>query len=85
MSTTVETVALLMDVFAERTGLTSSAPPRRYLWTDAFAVCSAALHHATGNGAGSGLPGLVDGAPVLGGHRPDVRAPAGSVDCRRLK
>lgn len=30
-----------MTGFAERTGLTSLArPPRRYLWTDAFAVCN---------------------------------------------
>jgi hypothetical protein len=29
-----------MMSFAERTGLTSDAPPRRYLWTDAFAVCN---------------------------------------------
>lgn len=30
---------LLMD-FADRTGLTSARTPRRYLWTDAFAVCT---------------------------------------------
>jgi hypothetical protein len=30
----------LMLSFAERTGLSSAAPPRRYLWTDAFAVCN---------------------------------------------
>ncbi|HVV84041.1 MAG TPA: hypothetical protein VHE35_13290 [Kofleriaceae bacterium] len=30
----------LMARFAERTGLTSPRPPRRYLWTDAFAVCN---------------------------------------------
>jgi hypothetical protein len=30
----------LMTGFAERTGLTSGQPPRRYLWTDAFAVCN---------------------------------------------
>jgi hypothetical protein len=30
----------LMAGFAERTGLTSDRPPRRYLWTDAFAVCN---------------------------------------------
>ena len=31
----------LMTEYAERTGLTSAAPsPRRYLWTDAFAVCN---------------------------------------------
>jgi hypothetical protein len=29
-----------MERFAERTGLTSTAPQRRYLWTDAFAVCN---------------------------------------------
>jgi len=30
----------LMLRFAERTGLTSKAPSKRYLWTDAFAVCN---------------------------------------------
>ena len=30
----------LMVEFAERTGLSSDAPPQRYLWTDAFAVCN---------------------------------------------
>lgn len=30
----------IMEEFAERTGLTSDAPPERYLWTDAFAVCN---------------------------------------------
>jgi hypothetical protein len=30
----------LMQAFAERTGLTGSRPQRRYLWTDAFAVCN---------------------------------------------
>ena len=30
----------LMHAFAERTGLIGDAPPRRYLWTDAFAVCN---------------------------------------------
>ena len=39
----------LMESFAERTGLTSDQPPRRYLWTDAFAVCNfLGLAHATG-------------------------------------
>jgi hypothetical protein len=32
--------AALMEDFAQRTGLTSEHPPRRYLWTDAFAVCN---------------------------------------------
>jgi hypothetical protein len=30
----------LMDGFATRTGLTGDTPERRYLWTDAFAVCN---------------------------------------------
>ena len=30
----------LMHAFAERTGLVGDAPPQRYLWTDAFAVCN---------------------------------------------
>ena len=30
----------LMIGFAERTGLTGATPIRRYLWTDAFAVCN---------------------------------------------
>jgi hypothetical protein len=30
----------LMDDFAVRTGLDSDRPARRYLWTDAFAVCN---------------------------------------------
>ena len=39
----------LMMAFAEDTGLTGSAPPRRYLWTDAFAVCNyLELHRQTG-------------------------------------
>mgnify|MGYP003572790179 CR=1 FL=1 len=34
-------IETIMTGFAERTGLTPSArPPRRYLWTDAFAVCN---------------------------------------------
>ena len=30
----------LMNNYAERTGLVSEQPRRRYLWTDAFAVCN---------------------------------------------
>ena len=36
----IEAAITLMHHFAERTGLTSQQPPRRYLWTDAFAVCN---------------------------------------------
>ncbi|WP_442498895.1 hypothetical protein [Methylobacter sp. sgz302048] len=39
----------LMTGFAERTGLSSERPQRRYLWTDAFAVCNfLGLSRATG-------------------------------------
>jgi len=34
------TPAELMASFADRTGLTGAKPQRRYLWTDAFAVCN---------------------------------------------
>jgi len=38
-----------MTDFAERTGITSGREPRRYLWTDAFAVCNLlGLARATG-------------------------------------
>jgi hypothetical protein len=36
----IEIATALMTGFAERTGLTSGRPKQRYLWTDAFAVCS---------------------------------------------
>ena len=40
---------VLMDRFAQRTGLTTDHPPKRYLWTDAFAVCNyLGLARATG-------------------------------------
>src|SRR5688572_12703299 len=39
----------LMTQFAERTGLSAERPPERYLWTDAFAVCTFfGLERATG-------------------------------------
>jgi len=41
MMSNISTIEALMTGFAERTGLTTtSRPPRRYLWTDAFAVCN---------------------------------------------
>jgi hypothetical protein len=43
----------LMEQFADRTGLTSSAAPVRYLWTDAFAVCN--FLGLAGRGADPGL------------------------------
>lgn len=40
----------LMNDFADATGLTTSMTPRRYLWTDAFAVCNfLALKDHTGD------------------------------------
>ncbi|MEJ2454073.1 MAG: hypothetical protein P8103_07945 [Candidatus Thiodiazotropha sp.] len=40
----------LMNNFAVRTGLDSDQPVRRYLWTDAFAVCNyLGLAHSTGD------------------------------------
>jgi len=45
----IEEAIALMNNFAERTGLTSGQLPRRYLWTDAFAVCNyIGLARATG-------------------------------------
>lgn len=57
----------LLTRFADRTGLTSSAPPRRYLWTDAFAVCT-----FLGLGETQFALALVDQVHrVLGQHRGD--------------
>lgn len=67
-------VPAIMEAFARSTGLTSDAAPRRYLWTDAFAVCNyLGLHEATGEARWRQLALLlveqVHG--VLGRHRPD--------------
>jgi hypothetical protein len=64
----------IMLAFAERTGLTSQRPERRYLWTDAFAVCNyLGLAQATGQAQYSELAlKLVDRVHhSLGKHRPD--------------
>ena len=43
--------AELMEGFAERTGMVGAGKPRRYLWTDAYAVGNfLGLHRATGEG-----------------------------------
>jgi hypothetical protein len=66
----------LMTRFAERTGLSGSAPRRRYLWTDAFAVCNFfGLADATGKTECRELGlRLVDQVHhELGRHRPDDR------------
>lgn len=70
----LERAAELMVAFADRTGLTSQHPPRRYLWTDAFAVCNfLALAQATGDEHHLELAlRLVDRVHhVLGRHRDD--------------
>ena len=64
----------LMDEFAEVTGLWGDKPARRYLWTDAFAVCNfLGLHRHSGEGRYLDLAlRLVDHVHhVLGRHRPD--------------
>jgi hypothetical protein len=63
----------LMDEFAVATGLEGDAPPRRYLWTDAFAVCNfLELHHELGRARDLELAyRLIDQVHhVLGRHRP---------------
>jgi hypothetical protein len=66
----------LMARFAERTGLSAPRPPRRYLWTDAFAVCTwLGLGRTTGESRHTELAlRLVDQVHhVLGRHRADDR------------
>jgi len=65
----------LMRRFAERTGV-STGGDRRYLWTDAFAVCNfLGLASLTGDALFTALARrLVDRVhEVLGHHRPDAR------------
>ena len=64
----------LMESFAQRTGLTSGQSPRRYLWTDAFAVCNyLGLARSTGERKYIELAvKLIDQVHhTLGRHRPD--------------
>ena len=64
----------LMKSYAQRTGLTSGQLPRRYLWTDAFAVCNyLGLARSTGEPEYTELAvNLIDQVHhVLGYHRPD--------------
>jgi len=70
----IEKATLLMRQFAERTGLTSDRPTRRYLWTDAFAVCNfLGLARLTGERSYADLAlRLVDQVHhVLGRYRAD--------------
>jgi hypothetical protein len=64
----------LMTRFADRTGITSDRPQRRYLWTDAFAVCNfLGLARASGDERHVQLARrVVDRVHhVLGRHRDD--------------
>jgi len=64
----------IMNNFAVRTGLTTRQPPRRYLWTDAFAVCNyLGLARTTGEQRYTDLAlQLVNEVHhVLGRHRDD--------------
>jgi hypothetical protein len=75
MSNTLPDAQRLMDAFAERTGLTDpEVPPRRYLWTDAFAVCNfLELARQTGEESyAERARGLIEQVHrVLGRHRSD--------------
>jgi hypothetical protein len=71
--TDVGTAGELMLGFAARTGLGSGRPPRRYLWTDAFAVRNfLGLARATGDGQFSrlALRLIAQVHDVLGRHAP---------------
>lgn len=64
----------LMDDFARSTGLSSGEAPRRYLWTDAFAVCNyLGLHVSSGEARFRDLALLLveQVHHVLGRHRDD--------------
>ncbi|MDH3526920.1 MAG: hypothetical protein OEM43_05400 [Gammaproteobacteria bacterium] len=72
----IQEAIALMNGFAEHTGLSSGQPRRRYLWTDAFAVCNyLGLAHTTGEEHYTGLAlQLVDQVHhTLGRHRDDDR------------
>src|SRR5438128_9763314 len=74
MSDRLSLAAGLMAGFAGSTGLDPEGPPRRYLWTDAFAVCNyLGLHRARGTPRDLELAlRLVDQVHhTLGRHRPD--------------
>jgi len=69
-----EEAVTLMAEFADGTGLASNRPPRRYLWTDAFAVFNfIALMRMAGNGCYRDLThALIEQVHhVLGRYRPD--------------
>lgn len=81
--------AELMTQFAQRTGLDAAAPSRRYLWTDAFAVCNFIGLAASGDGSRFRDLALLTVDRVhreLGRHRADdarsgwLQGPHGAAD-----
>jgi hypothetical protein len=73
-TTAMPVIQDIMADFARDTGLSSEKAPRRYLWTDAFAVCNfLGLYLRTGDGEYRDLAlRLVDQVHhVLGRHRAD--------------
>ncbi|RMG36845.1 MAG: hypothetical protein D6720_04280 [Gammaproteobacteria bacterium] len=74
MNDTLTTAAELMQDFVVRTDIAGEGPPRRYLWTDAFAVCNClGLARDTGDPAWEDLAlRLIDQVhQVLGRYRED--------------
>jgi hypothetical protein len=74
-NTSISMVSKIMTEFAELTGLSSAGNiPRRYLWTDAFAVCNfLEIYRQTGDAEYKELASrLVDQVhTILGQHRKD--------------
>jgi hypothetical protein len=74
INTRTRQASRLMDAFATETGLTKKHPPRRYLWTDAHAVCNwLALEQSSGDKRYLELALMLVSQvhEVLGKHRPD--------------
>jgi hypothetical protein len=72
----IDEAIALMNNFAERTGLASGLPRRRYLWTDAFAVCNylGLARTSSGQGYTERALQLIDQVHHnLGRHRNDDR------------
>ena len=71
----LEQAARLMDSFAERTGLDDGSARRRYLWTDAFAVCNFIALAEAGDSEASGRARALVGRvhDVLGAYPEDGR------------
>ncbi|AKS43032.1 hypothetical protein [Wenzhouxiangella marina] len=72
----------LMESFAERSGLVGDQPPRRYLWTDAYAVCTflALDLRRPERGFIHLARALVEQVHDLLGRHADSRRPLGGLD-----